>query len=167
MACSGTALLFNLFRHVTKWTEANHSHKQGKLSECRLFLHNTLPHTATKTIHRNQGATRHPRRWNGTNGNGKEEDFCLGIIKNDLPQQNEIVSCAAVYLQILHSISSPLIQNRFWNCISVNGHNFQDYYLNFFKNITTCNVKFWCVFRFLSYFEWRHLRNGLSKASVL
>jgi hypothetical protein len=33
------------------------------------------PAQGTKTIHRNKGATRHPLRCNGTNGNGKEVIF--------------------------------------------------------------------------------------------
>jgi hypothetical protein len=33
-----------------------------------------VPAQGTKTIHRNKGATRHPRRYNGINGNWKEEE---------------------------------------------------------------------------------------------
>jgi hypothetical protein len=58
-------------------------HIHFTLHPCRWTNH---PH-GTKTIHRNQGATRHPRRCNGTNGNGKEEEVItiLAAIKRGSP----------------------------------------------------------------------------------
>jgi hypothetical protein len=41
-------------------------------------------------IHRNQGATRHPRRCNGTNGNGKEEDSHQTFHWEGLPQFSKV-----------------------------------------------------------------------------
>jgi hypothetical protein len=50
-------------------------------------------------IHRNQGATRHPRRYNGTNGNGKEEEEVWFLLQTAVISLNSINQLSSVMVK--------------------------------------------------------------------
>jgi hypothetical protein len=67
------------------------------------------PTQGTKTIHRNKGATRHPRRCNGTNGNGKEEE---GVISAFAGVKNLSMGRIPGYCVSRVGITHPVISGQ-------------------------------------------------------